>query len=80
MISKLFRVYLQTGADCSIPDSKGVWYHVDAFNAPLPRASHKSAVDEDYMYVVNGEVFKGPTSKTVSSKVSRYRPLNLLIQ
>ena len=45
------------GEDCSIPDSKGVWYNVEPSHLPLGRASHKSAVDEEYMYVLKGETF-----------------------
>ena len=51
------------GADCSIPDSKGVWYDIEPSHPPLGRASHKSAVDDEYMYVLKGETFSDTTSK-----------------
>ena len=51
------------GVDCSIPDTKGVWYEVEASHLPIGRASHKSAVDDAYMYVVKGETFGAKSSK-----------------
>ncbi len=63
------KFYNPSGDDCSLESKEGVWFDSTPEQGDLPpgRASHKSATDDSYMYVVSGESFG-----IGKAKVSRY--------